>query len=337
MRDESDYPQAKTVSMGLEFLERNHAADNWFLHVETFDPHEPYQVPERYRKLYDYDFSLFNNDWPPYRRVTAEDRALTGHYRMLNAALISMCDHHLGRILDAMDRLNLWEDTLLIVNTDHGFLLGEHDFWSKCAMPFYNEIAQTPLFIWDPRLRIAGERRRSLVQTIDLPASLLDYFGVPLPADMRGQPLRSTVAHDAPVREAGLFGLHGAHVNVTDGRYVYMRAPVTSDNTPLFNYTLMPAHMRNRFSLDELRSATMAAPFSFTKGLPMLRCEGRIKRCEAHAFGTLLFDNEQDPGQCRPLQDAAIEQRMCALLVREMEAHDAPPEQFERLGLKSGS
>ena len=111
-----------------------------------------------------------------------------------SAALHSMCDHYLGRMLDLMDELHLWDDTLLIVNTDHGFLLGEHDWWAKCVAPFYDEVAHTPLFIWDPRCRQAGERRQALVQTIDLAPTLLDYFGAPIPPDMLGKPLAETVA-----------------------------------------------------------------------------------------------------------------------------------------------
>ena len=74
-----------------------------------------------------------------------------------------MCDEHLGKVLDAMDELDLWKDTLLIVNTDHGFLLGEHDWYAKCAMPFWNEIAHTPLFVWDPRSAKQGTTCDSLV------------------------------------------------------------------------------------------------------------------------------------------------------------------------------
>jgi len=87
---------------------------------------------------------------------------------------------------------------MLIVNTDHGFLLGEHDWWAKCVQPFYSEVARTPLFIWDPRSACQGERRSALVQTIDLPATLLDYFGLDLPADTQGAALREAVAADPP-------------------------------------------------------------------------------------------------------------------------------------------
>ena len=116
------------------------------------------------------------SDWPGYWPVPEDKKELSEHYRYVNAALMSMCDNYLGKILDAMDEYGLWDDTMLIVNTDHGFLLGEHDWWGKCRMPFYNEVAQTPLFIWDPRSGKQHERRQSLVQTIDLPATLLDYL-----------------------------------------------------------------------------------------------------------------------------------------------------------------
>ncbi len=335
MREEEKQPQAKTFRMGLEFLDRNHAHDNWFLHIETFDPHEPYFVNQNFKDLYpDHDFSKFNRDWPTYERVGPEQLELTEHFRFLNAALISMCDKYLGLVLDAMDRYDLWKDTLLIVNTDHGFLLGEHDWWGKCRMPFYDEIAHTPLFIWDPRCCKRGERRASLVQTIDLPATLLEYFGVELPPDMQGVPLRQAVAGDSPVREAGLYGLHGGHVNVTDGRYTYMRAPTNPKNEPLYQYTHMPAHMRHTFSVDEMRTVELAGPFSFTKGCRVMRTlANAFQRTDAFSFGHMLFDIVEDPKQLRPLKDAAIEQRMIEHLVREMKKNDAPPEQYVRLGL----
>jgi hypothetical protein len=131
-----------------------------------------------------------------------------------------------------------------------------------------------------------------------------------------------------------LFGLHGGHVNVTDGRYVYMRAPVNADNTPLYEYTLMPTHMRNFFGTDELQGLELAEPFSFTKGLRMLKTPARTW-ANAHQFGHLLFDLVADPQQQNPLQDASIEERMIGLMVELMRENDAPPEQYVRLGLEA--
>jgi arylsulfatase A-like enzyme len=335
MADEADHHQARTFGLGLEFLDANAAQDRWFLHLETFDPHEPYFTCEKYLKLYPDRYRGPHFDWPTYGRVT-EDPETVQHIRYVNAALVSMCDHYLGRVLDKMDALNLWKDTLLIVNTDHGFLLGEHGWWAKCCQPFYEEVSHTPFFVWDPRCGKAGERRRSLVQTIDLAPTLLEFFGVPRPKDMQGQPLRETVASDQPVREAGLFGLHGGHVNVTDGRYVYLRAPVRPENTPLYEYTLMPTHMRRTFGPDELQDIRLAEPFPFTKGCRTMKIAGRPWG-KAHEFGHLLFDLQADPRQEWPIRDAAVEARLTRHLVRLMRENDAPAEQFERLGLDAGA
>jgi len=331
MRREEDQPQYRTFEMGLEFIRTNRDSDNWFLHIETFDPHEPYFTQEKYKKLYPHQYAGRHFDWPPYDRVRETPEEVR-HVRCENAALVSMCDAHLGKVLDLMDEFEMWDDTMLIVNTDHGFLLGEHQWWAKVVQPMYNEVARTPLFIWDPRSRRAGERREALVQTIDLPATLFEYFGVGLPADCRGVPLAETIETDKPVREAALYGLHGGHVNVTDGRYTYMRGPADPENNrPLYEYTLMPTHMRSFFELDKLKTMERVEPFSFTKGLPVMKIEARHWR--VLDLQTLLFDLENDPEQEKPIRDQKVEEMMTDHMVRLMRENDCPPEQFERLGL----
>ena len=336
MRREENSSQSRTFRLGLDFIEANHTEDGWFLQIETFDPHEPFFCAPHYRDLYPRDTNLLHWDWPPYGPVDeGTSREQVAQMRYQYAALLSKCDRHLGEVLDAMDRYDLWKDTMLIVNTDHGYLLGEHGWWAKSVMPWYNEIAHIPLFIWDPRSGKRGEARRSLVQTIDLPASILECFGIDRPAEMQGVPLTSTIARDDPIREAALFGMHGGHVNCTDGRHVYMRAPARPENEPLFEYTLMPTrHGRNRAFIEpeRLAQATMAPPFSFTRDCPLLKVPGR-RNARAHGFGTLLFDLENDPGQEKPLRDAALEAEMIAKMTALMRKNECPDEQFERLGL----
>ena len=155
-----------------------------------------------------------------------------------------------------------------------------------------------------------------------------------LPPAMQGIPLRETLATNAPAREAAIFGLHGAHVNLTDGRYVYMRAPAGEDNAPLYNYTLMPTHMRERFPPSELQQTSLAPAFDFTKGCALLKIPSRPKHMsEPHAFTTTLWDVEADPLQTQPLQDAALEARLADQMRALMQASEAPPEQYQRLGL----
>ena len=327
--------QSQTIvfDLGLEFMKTNAKADHWYLQIETFDPHEPYFTHDEYKKLYPHAYDGPHFDWPPYDTVTQSPEEVA-HVRYEYAALLSMCDAQLGRVLDLMDEQEMWEDTLLIVCTDHGFLLGEHDWWAKNIQPWYNINAHTPLFIWDPRSKIGNERRQSLVQMIDFPVTLLDYFNAPIPKEMEGSSLKQTIMNDTPVRGAALFGMHGGHVNVTDSRYVYMRAPNNPDNAPLFEYTLMPCHIRSLFSPEELQGAELAPPFSFTKGCPTLKVAAR-PWVEAHSFGTLLFDLETDPSQQNPIEDSEVETLMTNHLVNLMQKNDAPSEQYERLGLAS--
>ncbi len=333
MQTVEEQPQPRTFANGIEFIRTNHEQDQWFLQIETFDPHEPFFTQPQYKELYPHDYDGPHFDWPVYRRVE-ETPEQAAHMRYQYAALLSMCDDYMGRVLDLMDELNLWEDTLLIVCTDHGFMLGEHEWWAKNTQPWYSELARTPLFIWDPRAQRQGTMVNSLAQMIDLPATLLEFFGIERPADMQGVPLREAVATGAPARTGALFGVHGGHVNVTDGRYVYMRAPKAPDNTPLYEYTLMPTRMRRLFTPAELQDATLVEPLSFSKNSPLLKVRGS-SAVDAHGFGTLLFDLETDPQQEHPIQDAALEERMIRLLVELMQANDAPPEQYERLGIEA--
>ncbi len=354
LRTEEDQPQTKVFDLGLEFLACNHEADNWFLHLETFDPHEPFYTMEHYKELYPHEYHGPQFDWPSYAPVT-EGQDAVAHIRCQYAALVSMCDRNLGRVLDFMDAHDMWKDTLLIVNTDHGFLLGEHDWWAKTCQPMYEEVAHTPLFIWDPRGGVQNERRQALVQTIDIAPTLLSFFGQPLPKDMMGADLEKTIQSDVPVREACLFGQHGGQINITDGRYVYMRGAHTQDNKPLYEYTHMPTHMRARFSVEEMRTMEAAPAFSFTKGCPVMKMEGRafgqmpprlmqhirslpngefVIGKYAEASATMLFDLQSDPGQLAPLDDPAAEERMARLMVALMKENDAPAEQYVRVGLE---
>lgn len=333
MPDEARQSQSITFEKGLAFLERNHDKDNWFLQLETFDPHEPFYVPEAYKSLFPDGYRGPLLDWPDYRPVNDSDTPeVIGHLRNEYAALLAMCDRNLGRVLDAMDRYDLWKDTMLIVNTDHGFLLGEHGQWAKCHCPFYEEVSHIPLFIWDPRCGAADVRRSALVQTIDLPATLLEYFGQPIPEHMQGKPLRQTIADDAPVRQAALFGLYGGQIGCTDGQWVYLRSPDHPER-PKYEYTLMPTcHTASRraFLPDaQLRGAVLVPPFPFTKGMPLLRLKNEKDISQTH-YPTALYCLSRDPGQCftveEPAQAARMEEQMQSL----MRQTDCPQEVFLR-------
>ncbi len=334
MPREEDHPQVKCFAAGMEFIERNKDADRWFLQIECFDPHEPFFTYDKYKDLYPHEYSGERFDWPDYALVKETPEEIQeGRYNY--AALLSMCDAQLGKVLDLMDENDMWKDTMLIVNTDHGYMLGEHGYWAKNYMPLYEEITHIPLYIWDPRCGKKGERRKELVQTIDLPVTLLRFFDIPVPKDMLGEDLHEVIERDEGVRQAALFGIHGGMVCCTDGRYVLMKAPKSPENLPLYEYTMMPTHMAGFFSPRALRSMQAQEPFSFTKGAPVMRMEADGNYGGGHGYGDLLFDLETDPKQEHPIEDAEIKGRMEQLMAKLMRENDAPVEQYERLGLNA--
>lgn len=340
MTDESDFSSTQCFDDSVEFLAAYAKADNWILQIETFDPHEPFVAPPGYRAEYQIDDQpIF--DWPHYDRYVdglPENELLRDNYK----ALIAHCDAQLGRLLDQMDAQNMWEDTVLIVTTDHGFLLGEHEWWAKNRMPCFNEVANIPLFVSHPKHREKiGQTLDTLTQTIDLVPTLLECFGQNPDVGTTARSLLPAIT-GAPIaqRDYIIYGYFGGAVNITDGRYTYMRYPENMSATDLNEYTLMPAHMLTPFSKDELQSATFCDALEFAKGYPVLKIpvHENSQWFNSHGPGgmadcdSVLFDLHNDPGQLSPLTDPALEQHLATEIETQMKLNKAPQEAFARLG-----
>ncbi len=330
---EEKMPQKRVFDRGLDFIRRNAADDRWFLTIEEFDPHEPFFCQLSYSSLYHDDYKGKNLDWPDYGRNEYGDEA-TSHVRYEYASLLSMCDHYLGKILDIMDELDLWKDTMLIVNTDHGFMLGEKGWMGKNVQPMYEELTHLPFFVYDPRYPEAAGRRTSLAQTIDITPTLAEFFGIDPPEFMDGRSLTPIIADDTPIRDTALFGIFGGHVNITDGRYVYMRAPVSPDNVPLYEYTDMPCHMNSQFKPEELARAELVDGFSYMKGAKVLKMPASYAfNDNCFRYGSRLYDLQEDKNETRQISDPVIEKYLLKNMKEMMVKNDAPKEQFTRLGI----
>lgn len=341
LNHESDYPLTKCFDAAEAFLDRNIEADDWFLQIETFDPHEPFNAPERFKEQFPTDYDGPILDWPPYGRVQEspeECAELDANYR----ANLAFCDEQLGRLLDYFDEHRLWEDTALIVSTDHGFLLGEHDWWAKNRMPIYEEIAHIPLFIHHPdHADQAGTRRSALTQTPDLMPTFLSLHGCDIPPEVTGQSLLQVVRDDAPIHDAVIFGTFGSAMNVCDGKHVFMLYPEHVTTEGLYQYTVMPTTLNFLFEVEELAQAELVAPFDFTKGARLMRTPAMEKSPFNPYFGpevffdteTVLFDLIADQKQETPFRDSDIELELTLAMRTLMKRHDAPSELYARLRL----
>lgn len=334
---EDEFPQAVTFQYGIEFIQENCNADHWFLHIETFDPHEPFTAPQRFRDMYGLkEPAGQEHDWPDYIPLDGmSDEKKIQQYRLENMALVSFCSWNLERVLNIMDQYHMWEDTMLIVNTDHGFFLGEHGWLGKNTGPYYNDVANIPLFIHDPRTKEQRPVNSELIQTVDIPATLLDFFGQKIPKDMTGRPV--VKGRRTETRSAAFFGIFGGHINVTDGRHLYMKAPEENSSHMPDCYTIAGAHFtRQRIQEEgEPYELSMGRAFLFSKGYPLLRIgnmgnDFQVRQKEA---GTMLFDLLADPNQEHPYRDCVEERQWDACICRWMKEMDAPDELYAYYGL----
>ena len=188
----------------------------------------------------------------------------------------------------------------------------------------------------------AGSRRQLLTQTMDIMPTLMDIYGAPLPLEVTAHSLLPALG-DAQIqnREACIYGVFGSAVNVTDGRYTSFIYPPDVHGGDLNQYTLMPMHMKEFFSIDELQQAELVKSMPFSRSAPVLKIPATPKSpfYNHQGPGTLkdtvsvVFDLHTDPLQKSPLTDPAIQARMHQLAIAQMKTQHAPAEYFKRLAL----
>ncbi len=346
---DSDFPTPRTFAAAASWLEENHDADNFFLWAEGFDPHEPFDVPQEYIDLYDDTYTGEELYWPAYEPTDGYSEDEIHHLRTRYKALMTMTDKYIGKILDVVDRHDMWDDTMIIFTTDHGYMLGEHGFWAKNYMPDYNEIMHIPCMIHYP----GGKRSTvdALTQNIDMFPTILSWFGIDAEQsgknEIHGRNLLPILrGEQEEVRSAAIYGMFGKTVNITDGRYTYLRAAKDETNMPLNVYGVTLTMLEQYIGYDSMEEKDFdkieLTHLPWTK-FPVLKIPGNTIKWDndscyfhyrmKHTPDTLLFDIASDYEQNTPLKDEVQEKRMTDLLIKQMKKFQAPEEQFVRLGL----
>jgi len=169
------YQNAETVNArAFDWLER-HADSRFFMFLHYMDPHDPY-----FRHPYDgHAIARVTNDHP--------DPALAPEMRELYAGEIAYLDAHLARLFDRLRALDLWEDTLIVLTSDHGEEFDDHGgFWH--GLTLYDEQVHVPLLVKWPAGRVQGAPavEPDLARQIDLPPTILALAGARTPAAMKG-------------------------------------------------------------------------------------------------------------------------------------------------------
>ena len=173
---EDDHPVARTFRWAIEWLEGNCAHDNFFLYIDTFDPHEPWIVPQRFLDLYDADWDgpqlIYGN---PYQRSQLTD-ADHHHVRCRYAAACTQVDYWIGRLLAAMGRLGLLDDTLVVLVSDHGKIIGEFGHYGMPAQDIGPALSPVPCLIRHPEGKGAGVQFDGWLYNTDVTATVLSLM-----------------------------------------------------------------------------------------------------------------------------------------------------------------
>ncbi len=213
---------AKTIKKAVELLGQVDRNKQFFMWIDSFDPHEPWDPP-----------SVYSNEPCPYDPTwTGKDDFLPfmgdcegvytepelHHIRMLYAELVTLCDRWLGYLLDNIRAFGFEENTLFMMVSDHGEPLGNgehgHGIMRKCRPWPYEELVHTPMLLRAPGVK-PGLRIKGFVQSCDVAPTVCDWLGIGVHPDMQGKSLLPLVFGEVTsIRDYALAGYHGSGVSI---------------------------------------------------------------------------------------------------------------------------
>ncbi len=197
-RYEEDLFAPRTMLSAEKVLER-YCKERFFLYIDTWDPHEPWNSPNWYVEPYCRGYtgepavSPCYANWREYGLKEEDIQLAHACYR----GEISMVDLWVGRFLDKAKTMGLLDNTVIVFTSDHGFYFGEHGYFGKACRgkkpeekkiwyrsPLYKELTQIPLLVYGPDLE-AG-RSEAIVCSVDLMPALLELAGIEIPKGVQG-------------------------------------------------------------------------------------------------------------------------------------------------------
>lgn len=284
------YPDGQTAAKTIETLQQLHeAGEPFFLACGFLKPHLPFYAPKQYWDLYEHDEIILADNRQRPRNAPRELRG-SGEFRSYHLAdfdensddfhrmmrhgylaCTSYVDKLIGDVLDELDRLGLADNTIIVLWGDHGFHLGEHEFWGK-----HNTMhlaTHVPLIVSVPG-KEAGATS-SLVETSDIFPTLCELAGIAVPATVQGRSFAELLDKpDAPFRTAAYSRFRAGDAVITErfnytsynnGRaeMLYDLANDPQENTNIANnpeYAEALAKMRELLQQRMAEAAEWAAP-----------------------------------------------------------------------------
>lgn len=247
-RTEEDWLAAQVFREASRWLDNNVEENQpFYLHIESFSPHEYWDPPDDYYRLY--MKSPYNGPRLIQPPLTAKDMTSleVEHVRALYAGLVTFVDASIGRFLRRVEALGLMKNTVIVFVADHGTMMGEQGQLHKAETRLRAQVTQVPLTIYHPPLPDkpgwAGHRVRGFVNHTDLMPTLLDLAGVKAPARVTGESLRSLLDSRRDSMITG-WGDHGS-VRTPEWNYIGRWNNSGPPFEELYNLTKDPEELDN--------------------------------------------------------------------------------------------
>lgn len=223
---------------------KNH--DRWALVVDCFDPHEPWSAPQHYRDMYGEDgYTGQEVGVTRYGRDDYMTRPELQRVRVNYAAEVTLMDTWLGHFMHRFRASGLDKDTIVLLISDHGYLLGDRGMVGKVPSQLHPELAQVPLIVIDPDGRGKGEAHDYFASTHDVGPTLLTMAGFDPPRWMEGTDLSVVLDGKEPeqVRDFHYGGMYNRFYIRTD-EWVLIGDNRGQERT-MYNKETDPRELRN--------------------------------------------------------------------------------------------
>lgn len=220
-KSEADWFAPQVFTRAGDYLEIIKNSQPFFLVVDSFDAHEPWDPPSKYVNLYDDGYNGPEPIVPNYSDAGWIGERELKRMRALYAGEVTMVDHWLGNFLNGMEDLGLAENTMLIVLSDHGVALGEHNDTGKPYWALWPELTDTIFYIRHPEGKAAGKTSDYFASTHDVAPTVLGAMSIEQPRAMQGQDLSVLLDGKDPEQRRPHFTLgYDNYAWARDDRYV---------------------------------------------------------------------------------------------------------------------
>src|ERR1700761_8409568 len=177
-----------TATQAIDWLKQNHDQAPFYLHVESFDPHEPWDPPEPFLAKYLKKKTPHSWPEPPYLDVRVPEEGVE-RLRANYAGEASNVDHWYGKVLATIKELGLYDNSIVVFLGDHGALLNEQGQWVKGPEKLRKQVTHVPLLIHTPDKALAGKRVSGFAQAADIVPTVLGRMNLKPPQRATGEDL----------------------------------------------------------------------------------------------------------------------------------------------------